>query len=85
VVGRGRIGAAAIEIEVDALGDCRLQISMLLPSIDTVIEDEGDAMECDGDDEKTVPNVISQASSLSYRQSLNLASAMRLSCTGVAQ
>jgi hypothetical protein len=64
VVGRGRIGAAAIEVEVDAIVDCLLRFAMLLLSIHMGIEHESDAMECDGGNEKIALNVILLASSL---------------------
>lgn len=42
-------------------------------------------LSCDGGNKKIALNVILLASSLSYRRSLILASAMKLSCTRVAQ
>lgn len=64
VVGRGRRGAAAVEVEVDTMVGCRLRIAVLITSIDVVFEQEGDATECDGGDNKIVSNVILLASSL---------------------
>lgn len=64
VVGRGCIKAAAVEADVDAIVHCRLQVTMLITSIDVVVEHEGDATECDGGDNKIVSTIILLASSL---------------------